>query len=57
MKGISMLLSVALLLAAHLLARHLKKSGTRPGDLQVQQLSQGKAVGSKLPPAPVPVQI
>lgn len=45
MKGISMLLTATLLLAAHLLALHLKGSGSLPSNRESEKLSALKETG------------
>jgi hypothetical protein len=55
MKGLSMLLSVALLFTAHLLARHLKKSGTLPAVRQKDELRAMQTIGQSNRTAKVPM--
>jgi hypothetical protein len=53
MKGTSMLLTAALLFLAHLLALHLKRSGTLPLDRPTETLSAEKEIGPSHPATPV----
>jgi hypothetical protein len=45
MKGISMVFTLALLIAAHLLARHLNKSGNLPAVRRMNELPATQTIG------------